>query len=177
MAIEAVQRSITAKIYEVSDMNYWDRLKVLNLYSLQRRRERYCIMHVWKILNDLAPNDIDMSFHLNPRLGPVAELPKLASKRQHVNTLRDQSFSCLGPRLFNLLPKSMKTIHSLPVFKSNLDDFLKLFPDTPGYVAANGNSLIDWAARGYPYKYNRDATKMGVATKTWPRGSPTPSNP
>ena len=31
MAIEAVQRSITAKIYEVADMNYWDRLKALKL--------------------------------------------------------------------------------------------------------------------------------------------------
>ena len=168
MAIEAVQRSITAKIYEVKDLNYWDRLKELKLYSLQRRRERYCIIHVWKILNGLAPNDIDMFFRPNARLGPVAALPNLISKRQHINTLRDLSFSCLGPRLFNILPKNLKTINSLQLFKTHLDNFLKLFPDTPptpGYVAANGNSLIDWVACGSPYKYNGDITKIGVATK------------
>ena len=168
MNIEAVQRSITAKIFEVSHLNYWDRLKALKLYSLQRRRERYCIIHVWKMLNDLTPNDINLSFRTNPRLGPVAELPKLISKRQHINTLRDQSFSCLGPRLFNLLPRDLKNMSSLPHFKSNLDQFLKLFPDTPptpGYIAANGNSLVDWVACGTPYDYKcGDAKTTGGAT-------------
>ena len=95
MAIEAVQRSTTAKITEVSGMNYWDRLKtlILKLYSLKRRRERYSIIHSWKILHDLAPNDIAILFLLNPRLGPVAVLPKLTAIRQPINTLRDQSFS------------------------------------------------------------------------------------
>ena len=167
MAIEAVQRSITAKIYEVSEMNYWDRLKALKLYSLQRRRERYSIIHVWKVLNLLAPNDIDIFFLPNPRLGPVAVLPKLISKRQHINTLRDQSFSCMGPRLFNLLPKNLKDINSLPLFKTKLDNFLELFPDTPptpGYVASNGNSLVDWAACGSQYKLNGDSKTKGGAT-------------
>ena len=40
MSIEAVQRSVTSKIEEVSGLNYWDRLQKLRLYSLQRRRER-----------------------------------------------------------------------------------------------------------------------------------------
>ena len=169
MQIESVQRTITAKIQQVSHLNYWDRLQKLKLYSLQRRRERYCIIHVWKILKDLAPNDIRMTFQYNPRLGPRAELPKLNAKRQHVNTLRDQSFSCMGPRLFNLLPKDLKNLDSLPLFKSSLDTFLKSFPDTPptpGYVAANGNSVIDWVACGSPYthKYNGDTTRGGATT-------------
>ena len=118
------------------------------------------------MLHDLAPNDVNLSFRINPRHGPVAELPKLTSKRQHINTLRDQSFSCLGPRLFNLLPKKLKIMDSLQHFKSNLDQFLKSFPDTPptpGYVGANGNSLVDWVACGTPYNYG-DTKMTGGAT-------------
>ena len=37
--IEGVQRSFTSKISGVNHLNYWDRLKQLNLMSLQRRRE------------------------------------------------------------------------------------------------------------------------------------------
>ena len=37
-------------------MPYHERLKSLGLYSLQRRRERYCIIYVWKIIEGLAPN-------------------------------------------------------------------------------------------------------------------------
>ena len=165
MAIEAVQRSVTSRITEVSHLNYWDRLKSLKLYSLQRRRERFCIIHLWKIYHGLAPNDSLISFHENLRLGPVADIPKLTSSRQHVNTLRDNSFSCMGPRLFNLLPKKLKLLDSLPIFKSQLDMFLKSFPDTPptpGYVAVNGNSLLDWAACG-SLRYGGGYTSLGAA--------------
>ena len=166
MAIEAVQRSITAKIKEVAHLHYWDRLKDLKLYSLQRRRERYCIIHTWKISHFLAPNDISIKFHYNDRYGPTAVIPKLTSKRQHINTLRDHSFSTIGPRLFNILPKDLKLMDSLPKFKILLDNFLKSFPDTPptpGYVAANGNSLVDWIACGSLYNYKRHTTIQGGA--------------
>ena len=77
MAVEAIQRSVTCKIWEVYDKNYWDRLTELQLYSLQRRRERFCIIHAWKILHGIAPNNILMSSHDNPRLGTVADIPLL----------------------------------------------------------------------------------------------------
>ena len=48
-AIEAIQRTFTYKIIEVQDLNYWERLHELKLYSLQRRRERYRIIYIWKI--------------------------------------------------------------------------------------------------------------------------------
>ena len=40
----------------LEDLNYCERLKDLKLYSLERRRKRYCTIYVWKSLNDLAPN-------------------------------------------------------------------------------------------------------------------------
>ena len=48
-AIEAIQRTFTYKITEVQHLNYWERLQELKLYSLQRRRERYIIIYIWKI--------------------------------------------------------------------------------------------------------------------------------
>ena len=56
--IENVQRAFTRKIVGCKDLAYWERLKKLKLISLQRRRERYCIIHIWKILHDQAPNDL-----------------------------------------------------------------------------------------------------------------------
>ena len=111
-----------------------------------------------------------MKFRYNLRLGPVATLPSLVPRREqprlHIRTLRENSFSCVGPRLFNLLPKSLKNIASLPLFKKQLDVFLQNIPDTPptpGYIASNNNSLVDWVACGSPYEYNGDDTCRGGA--------------
>ena len=54
--LEKIQRSFTKHIIGMNDMPYHERLKSLGLYSLQRRRERYCIIYIWKIIEGLAPN-------------------------------------------------------------------------------------------------------------------------
>ena len=48
--LESVQRTFTSKLHGLQDLNYHERLSVLNLYSLQRRRERFCIITMWKII-------------------------------------------------------------------------------------------------------------------------------
>ena len=54
-ALEKVQKSFVKRIKNVS-RDYEIALKQLNLYTLQRRRERYQILHIWKMLENLAPN-------------------------------------------------------------------------------------------------------------------------
>ena len=71
--LENVQWSFTRKFQGCHDLSYWERLKKLKLMSLQRRRERYCIIHVWKILNGHAPNEM---------LGVKASLPPLNNMAQ-----------------------------------------------------------------------------------------------
>jgi len=44
--LEGVQRTFTTKTWGVQHLDYWDRLKALNLMSLQRRRERYIIIQI-----------------------------------------------------------------------------------------------------------------------------------
>ena len=54
--IEKTHQSFTRYIYGMQGLSYPDRLAVLKLYSLQRRRERYIIICVWKILECQVPN-------------------------------------------------------------------------------------------------------------------------
>ena len=54
--LEKIQQSFTKHIIGMNDMPYHELLKRLGLYSLQRRRERYCIIYIWKIIEGLAPN-------------------------------------------------------------------------------------------------------------------------
>ena len=54
--IEKVQRSFTKHIACFQNKSYDERLKFLNLYSVQRRRDRYQIMYLWKIIEELVPN-------------------------------------------------------------------------------------------------------------------------
>jgi hypothetical protein len=56
-AIESIQRHFTRCIHGLDAVNYWDRLKDMKLTSLQRRRERYSIIHIWKILKGMCPNE------------------------------------------------------------------------------------------------------------------------
>ena len=52
--IAAIKRTFTYKITEVQHLNYWERLHELKLYSLQRRRERYIIIYIWKITQHIC---------------------------------------------------------------------------------------------------------------------------
>ena len=54
--LEKIQRSFTNHITGMNDMPYHERLKSLGLYFLLRRRERYCIIYIWKMIEGLAPN-------------------------------------------------------------------------------------------------------------------------
>ena len=54
--IEKVQRSFTKHIAGLRDLSYHERLQTLKIYSLQRRRERYCIILLWKIIKNKSQN-------------------------------------------------------------------------------------------------------------------------
>ena len=150
MKLEAVQRAFTSKIREVQQFSYWDRLKCLNLMSLQRRRERYILIHVFKIINKLAPNDLQMKFYNNDRRGICCILPPLVrnskSKYQHQY---DNSFPIVGGKLWNLLPKRITLKRSLMSFKTALSKFIQQVPDHPPVPGiASDNSLLTLLASG-----------------------------
>ena len=54
--LEKVQRTFTKHITGIRDFSYSKCLETFKLYSLQRRRDRYSIIYVWKIVEGLVPN-------------------------------------------------------------------------------------------------------------------------
>jgi hypothetical protein len=137
--LEAVQRTFTYRISGMRelDLNYWERLKHLGLYSLERRRERYIILYTWKMITGLAPNfECETSkivTYYNERRGRLCRIPPFNNRAAaRVQTLREGSLSVVGPRLFNALPKVLRGGEfTLATFKGQLDKFLKKIPDCP----------------------------------------------
>ena len=147
--LEGIQRSITAKIRDMEEHDYYQRLKKLDLMSLQRRRERYDLIQMWKIQNNIIPNDLGISFYKTSRHGWKCRLKPLSNRRGKLATIKENSFSNRAAALFNILPKKVKEAVTPENFKTRLDKFLKNIPDEPpihGYVPRNKNSLLDWAA-------------------------------
>ena len=136
-AVENVQRAFTRKIQGMKDLDYWQRLEALDLMSLQRRRQRYELIHVWKIYQGLVPNCVEMEFQTG-RLGVHAKIQKYPywAEAKRANQLHN-SFSFRAPRLWNKLPREVNRSETLPGFKANLGRFMKEFHDRPpvrGYV-------------------------------------------
>ena len=114
------------------------------MMSLQRRRERYLIIHMWKVRMAQVPNDLNIKFHYNDRLGLKAIVPK--APQSHVGSVYQNSFAVKGPRLWNMLPKDLTLADNLDSFKTNLDRLLLSFRDTPpisGDETQIPNSLLD----------------------------------
>ena len=80
-------------------MNYWERLRSLNLMALQRKRERYMILQIFKILHSICTYDLNIQLAPPFRLEVKAIIPNLnrAACQRH-QTLDDKSFAVLGPR-------------------------------------------------------------------------------
>ena len=137
--LEKIQRSFTKHITGMNDMPYHERLKSLGLYSLQRRRERYCIIYI--IIEGMAPN------FSNPITSTFSERRCRSYVISHVNvgcvgTLAFNSFRWRSIRHFNSLPTHLRSISSCSVlrFKTQLDIFLGSVEDLPCLPGFN-NSL------------------------------------
>ena len=153
-ALENVQLSFFKKIQGMSGKTYWEQLSSLNTFSLQRRRERYIIIYVWKMLEGLVP-DMGVEVLYNRRHGRACVVPHIrTSAPTRVQNLRFSSFAVNGPRLFNAMPDKIRNMTdcSLNTFKNALDQHLKHIPDEPRvrgliqFCSRATNSLIDMRA-------------------------------
>ena len=148
-SLEGLQRTFTSRINTVSNLDYWSRLKQLGLFSIHRRFERYLIIFVWKVIENLVAKPaqtFDMT-DTNSRTGRKFVLYHLPKKLPVFNSPINKA-----KRLFNSLPKEIRNLSnpsSLECFKGRLDQFLHTVPDepsVPSYVSsrpANSNSLLD----------------------------------
>ena len=143
--LESIQRTFTSRIIGTEKMNYWQRLEKLSLLSLQRRRERFIIFYMWKVIYGKVKNDLHIQFRYSDRRGLVVVIPSIRNINSRIQTLYDDSFAVLGGKLWNLLPAIFSLISCFSTFKVNVDKWLINFPDKPpiqGYPYVNNNSLI-----------------------------------
>jgi hypothetical protein len=94
-------------------LNYWERLRRLGLYSLQRKRERYAILYTWKIITGMVPNFESETFRIekyhNESRGRLCKIPQLRNRSAvRFQSLREGSLSVAGPSLFNALPHDLR---------------------------------------------------------------------
>ena len=157
-AVETLQRIFINKIAGMRELGYWQQLKELKLYSLERRRERYAIIYTWRILENQVPNldntPICAKWHI--RRGRECIIPHVStSPPSYVQAIRFSSFALRGPRLFNSMPAKVRNLTgcSPDKFKRVLDEALARIPDEPlvqgltQHRQIEGNSLMQWAAR------------------------------
>ena len=149
--LEAIQRTFTSRIQGVQHMNYWERLSHLKLYSLQRRRERYIAIYVWKILEAIVPT-VGLQENTQPRRGRLCYVRSTLGTTHKVCTLVHNSFTYNGTSIFNSLPREIRdhTGTSLESFKRTLDKWLSRIPDeppTPGYSNFHHNTLPEITRR------------------------------
>ena len=142
------------------------------MMSLQRRRERYLLIHMWKICYSIVPNLCSIGkifFNFNDRSGIKATVPTL---RYDVPTYAKQrfynSFFFIGPSLWNRIPNNVREKSTLESYKTALDKFLLTIPDeppTPGYTSQNNNSILQWNISNVLQKQNfRSGQSTGPMT-------------
>ncbi|CAL4119814.1 unnamed protein product [Meganyctiphanes norvegica] len=131
--LERIQKFFTSKIYGLDQLDYHQRLKKLNLYSLERRRERYLIINAWQQIEGLTENVLGLKAR---RLGrsrrivsskiPIGINGKRIKERDR--TLIHNSTARKSERLFNVLPQSIrnKTKTTTETFKRHLDKWLNI---------------------------------------------------
>ena len=157
--IERVQKSYTSKIEGMEGLDYHQRLVKLNVYSLERRRERYLVIYAWQMIEGIKENILGLRSKKYGRSrtiwSPVTPWSHKGIKIKHsMRTKIHNSSAKKMERLFNALPSKIRNIteKSTDTFKGHLDTWLQTLPDTPkiddygSRVVAESNSIINQAA-------------------------------
>ena len=155
-SLEAVQRTFTSRIAGMNELNYWERLADLGLYSLQRRRERYDALYVWKVIENKVPNisncstrKLNITSSIDSRKGRMCVVHSpLKTAACRVKSMVCNSFPVRAVKTFNVLPREIRNLTGCDIetFKSALDKFLTCIPDEPAtsgyYTVAETNRLF-----------------------------------
>ena len=163
--IESVQRRFTSRFVEFNEfseelgimicvVDYWERINRLRIFSLERRRERYMIFYIFKIIIGLCPNP---GFDRIPMNRRTTIMPKHSGSgtADWVKSVRQSSFFVRAPQIYNTLPEALRNViipetpSKLDVdeYKKKLDPYLWHIPDQPGSVEGESrqgdtNSLL-----------------------------------
>ena len=109
---------------------------------------------MYKIFIKVVPNP-GIQWKNNERTGIKAVIPERESNTTtKIINIRENFFTTFGPKLFNSLPKEIRSFttdgeNKVLSFKNNLDQYLQFIPDQPHVQGlqsrrgASSNSIID----------------------------------
>ena len=105
------------------------------MYSTQRRYERFKLIYIYKIKENLVPNvssKYGLFFDNESRHGCLCKIPKFPPGGK-ARKARDGSFAWTAYNLWNSLPRCVRNIAGRDVefFKNKLDRVLAYYPDVP----------------------------------------------
>ena len=142
LIIEKIQKAFTKHIKGFSLFSYQEGLSNLKIYPLQHRKERYIIIYVWKILDNIVPNLVKpLQLYVSDMKGRLCSVSHV--RLGHTGTLAYYSFRWKGIQLFNSLPVPIRNITACPpsVLKKQLDLHLSPILDCP--CTPNFNNSLD----------------------------------
>ena len=118
--LENIQRRWTKRITGMESLTYGERLRTLNLYSIQGRLLRADLIQYWKIFNDtscILPADL---FNQPPQSRTRGHCHKIFTPVTHTD-VRKRSFSQRCISVWNSLPTSTVCARNVTAFKRMLD--------------------------------------------------------
>ena len=118
--LERIQRRWTKRITGMASLSYCERLRTLNLYSVQGRLLRADLIQYWKIFNDkscILPSDL---FVQPPQNFTRGHCHKIFPPVKHTD-IRKRSFSQRCISAWNALPASTVCARDVTAFKRMLD--------------------------------------------------------
>ncbi len=121
--IEGVQRRATHLVKNIRNMPYQERLKTLNLFSMEYRRKRGDMIQVYKILNELDRVDTNLFFTMAHYSRTRQNSKKIYRLKTSMKKVRENVFSQRVITDWNSLPEDVVTAESVDSFKSRLDKF------------------------------------------------------
>ena len=143
--------------YRLAELNYWDKLQELRIYSQERRRERYQVIFLWKISQGMVSGyDVHFTSLGNRRGRSFVSNPIVQSAPAMVRRARERSLGVRGAQLFNLLPENIRNMNTehVDTFKNHLDVFLSSIPDQPTVTRLGRAALTNSLLHQLPLLYN-----------------------
>merc|ERR1712198_395255 len=117
--IERIQKSFTNRIRGMKRLDYHQRLKELELYSLERRRERYLIILAWQMIEGIKENTLNLKTSRNRARRiwmPIIRWSKSGVNIKYsVGTKVHNSTASKMVRLFHKLPLSLRVMTGVTV--------------------------------------------------------------
>ena len=117
--LEQVQHRATKLIPEIAHLSYHERLKYLNLTTLELRRHRGDLIETFKILKGLESIPVNSLFELNTSITRGNSL-KLTKPRSRLN-IRHNNFSQRVINGWNRLPEHVVASTTVNGFKNAID--------------------------------------------------------